>query len=201
MVSSTENIGRLVANEVLLQAERQLLQNRDKSGQQPTDKQPTATPVPISHNEKAVSSVLLTLLDEQLDARLATSADGFRTQAPTQQPAGDTATGASRVAAQYAEADAVFRPDVPTEQRLLPTDATNQQMLLAAASPELRIAMQSAFFSAAVRAQIETEETAGRKGRRSKPETGTNGTVLIRIGLAGVAGLAVAILLAAGLVR
>lgn len=200
MVSSTENIGRLVANEVLLQAERQLLQNRDKSGQQPTDKQPIATPVPISHNEKAVSSVLLTLLDEQLDARLATSADGFRTQAPTQQPAGDTAAGA-RVAAQYAEADVVFRPDVPTEQRLLPTDAINQQVLLAAASPELRMAMQSAFFSAAVRAQTETEETTRRKGRRSRPETGTNGTVLIRIGLAGVAGLALAILLAAGLAR
>lgn len=201
MVSSTENIGRLVANEVLLQTERQLLQNRDKSGQQTADKQPTATPAPISHNEKAVSSVLLTLLDEQLDAHLAGPADALRNQAPTQQSVGDTAAGASRVAAQYAEADAVFRPDLPIAQHLLPSDATNQQILLAAASPELRMAMQSAFFSAAVRAQTETEEMAGRNARRSRLETSANGAVLIRIGLAGVAGLALAILLAAGLAR
>lgn len=201
MVSSTENIGRLIASEVLLQADRQLLQNRDQSGQQTTEKQPAPTSAPISRNEKAVSSVLLTLLDEQLDARLAGLADGFRNQAPAGQSADDTATGASRVAAQYAEADAVFRPDLPIEQRLVATDATNQQVLLAAASPELRMAMQSAFFSAAVRAQTETEEIAGQNARRRRLDTGPNGAVLVRIGLAGVAGLALAILLAAGLVR
>ncbi|MBS0251869.1 MAG: hypothetical protein JSR78_12490 [Proteobacteria bacterium] len=200
MVSSTENIGRLIANEVLLQADRQLLQNRDQPGQQATEKQPTTPPAPISHNEKAVSSVLLTLLDEQLDARLAGLADGFRNRAAAE-PTSDTASGAGRVAAQYAEADAVFRPDFPIEQRVVPADASNQQVLLAAASPELRMAMQSAFFSAAVRAQTETEEISGRDARRRKLNAGPNGAVLIRIGLAGVAGLALAILIAAGLLR
>jgi hypothetical protein len=201
MVSSTDNIGRLITNEVLLQTERQLLPNREKPGQQTSDKQPPLTSPPISHNEKAVSSVLLTLLDEQLDARLAGLADGFRNPAPDQPSAADVASGAHRVAAQYAEAEAVFRPEIPTEQRLLPTDATNQQALLAAASPELRMAMQSAFFSAAVRAQTEADEASRRNTSGSKLGMGVDNAVLIRIGLAGVGVLALAVLLVAGLAR
>ncbi|HML28391.1 MAG TPA: hypothetical protein PKE16_06050 [Hyphomicrobium sp.] len=203
MVGSTETIGRLIANEVLLQAERQLLQNRDQPQPQQQDKPASAVPAPVSHNDKAVlSSVLFTLLDEQLVAAVPNSPDRAAHFVSGSTSPGEVATTTSRVAAPYAEADTAFRPDTRIEQPILPPNVTNQQQaMLAAASPELRIAMQSAFFSAAVRAQTGVEEEARKDGRRRDTESATNSTALLRVAAVAVAGLAVAIFLAAGFVR
>lgn len=205
MVGTTETIGRLIANEVLLQAERQLLQNRDPSQQQTEDKPAPTVPAPISHNnDKTVSSVLLTLLDEQLAAAVPNSPDKAAhsgSVSGSTLPEGAAAT-TNRVAAPYTEADTAFRPDTPTEQTILPPNVNNQQQaLLAAASPELRMAMQSAFLAAAARAQMDVEEASRQHGRRQKTESAPNGAALLRVAAVVVAGLAVAIFIAAGFVR
>jgi hypothetical protein len=145
----------------------------------------------------------LTLLDEQLAAAVANSPDNAAhsgSVSGSTLPEGAAAT-TNRVAAPYTEADTAFRPDTPTEQTILPPNVNNQQQaLLAAASPELRMAMQSAFLAAA-RAQMDVEEASRQHGRRQKTESAPNGAALLRVAAVVVAGLAVAIFIAAGFVR
>ncbi|MFA5957182.1 hypothetical protein [Hyphomicrobium sp.] len=201
MVSTTEAVSRLITGDVLLQAERQLLRNREQPGKQPQDQPAQATPAPISHNDKAVASVLLTLLDEQLDASAAVQKEPTGQAATAQSAGGQTTTGPNRVAAQYAEAEAVFRPDLPTSQALPFIDPTNQQILLAASSPELRMAMQSAFLSAAVRAQTEDTAASDADARRRKSASAMTSSSFIRVGAGVFIVGALAIFLAAGFAR
>lgn len=142
---------------------------------------------------------MLTLLDEQLDAAANPNklSQGFASETGV----GETAPGASRIGSQYAEADAAFRPDVPAEPTAFSPNTTNHQIALAAASPELRIAMQSAFFSAAVRAQTEMEETFGGKARRQSFAGGANSNAAMRMGAIIAAGIVLAIILAAILAK
>jgi hypothetical protein len=201
MVSTTEGIGRLIAEEVLLRSERQLLQNRDRSEQKPQD-QPTpptqSATVPISYNDRAVSSVLLTLLDEQIGAA-EIEASRLSNFAPTSD--GGAIPAAGRVAAQYAEVDPIFRPDTPAQQTALPAAATNQQVLMAAGSPELRMAMQSAFFSAAVRAPEAFSIASDGEARRQKIADSVRASSLMRIGAGAGAAIVLATFLAVSFTR
>jgi hypothetical protein len=190
MVSSTESIGRLITNEVLLQAERQLLRNQGQSKEEPQEQPSQPASAPISHNDKAVASVLLTLLDEQLDAAAATREFGGNF-AQAQADGAEAAPGTTRIVSQYAEAESAFRPDLPVQQAPHQADSINQQALLAAASPELRMAMQSAFLSAAVRAKADIETVSGSDARRRKTMRETTGVSPLRIGT----GVCVAIIL------
>jgi hypothetical protein len=196
MVSSIEGIGRLITNEVLLQTERQLLRNRDEPGQEQQEQAAQPAPQPISHNDKAVSSVLMTLLEEQLDAAT-TNPRGSSGYVEAMQPdPADPAPGTTRIVAQYAEADSIYRPDLPAQQANPQLDTVNQQALLAAASPELRMAMQSAFLSAAVRAKadIETASDGPVRERRSTTETSVISPLRIGIGLCAAIVLAIVFL-------
>jgi hypothetical protein len=179
MASTTETIGRLIASEVLLRGERQLLRNNDPSHEQLSDDQPAQlSAAPISHNDKAVASVLLTLLDERLDAS-AKGAQGGLQDSVLQ--GDDPAARPNRIAAQYAEDDAVFRTDVSPQQSTVQVGpSANAQALLAATSPELRMAMQSVFMSAAARAQA--EGTPERRGRDRKLIASPDILSLTRIG-------------------
>jgi hypothetical protein len=193
MVSSTEGIGRLITNEVLLQTERQLLRNQDEPGQQQQEEPAQPPPPPISYNDKAVASVLMTLLEEQLDAAMVNLRGPPGDVGPTRPASADATPAATRIAAHYAEADAVFRPDLPAQQIAAQSDAANQQALLAAASPELRMAMQSAFLSAAVRAKadFETAPDGTVRGRRSAPEASILTPFRVRLGLCAAIILAI----------
>jgi len=183
MVSSAESIGRLITEEVLLQSERQLLRNRDQSGQEPQEQTTQPPPAPLSHNDKAVASVLLTLLDEQLDAAAASLKESAENFAPAQASAAEVAPAATRIVGQYAEAESAFRPDLPAQQAPFQTDIANQQAMLAA-SPELRMAMQTAFLSAAVRAKEEIGAASGSDGRARKSLREPNGISPVRTGAA-----------------
>ncbi len=203
MASTTESIGRLITNEVLLYGERQLLRNRDQSEQQQQPQDPPAPPAsaPISHNDKAVASVLLTLLDETLDA----SADRMQVAGDpvaARPGGGDAGSAQNRVAAQYAEADAVFRPDLPTPQNTISINPTSQQILLAAASStELRMAMQSAFLAAAGRVQSEDKTRASANSRRRGIGSAVDSSSPIRVGAGIFALIGLAIFLAATFAR
>ncbi|MFT3732453.1 MAG: hypothetical protein QM780_13715 [Hyphomicrobium sp.] len=135
----------------------------------------------------------MTLLDEQLDASASYPQRGLAGSSPAQAVDAEAATP-NRVAAQYAEAATAFRPDAPTQQSAFAPDTTNQQMLLAAASPELRMAMQSAFVSAAVRAQAEDPRASDSVRRRQAG--GATGAVMLRVGAGVIAAIALLIVLA-----
>jgi hypothetical protein len=194
MASTTESLGRLIAEEVLLQSERQLLRNRDQPAQQPRNSPARAAPAsaPISHNDKAVASVLLTLLDEQLDAmdnRMETSVDPDAARAG----GGKAGPAQNHIVAQYAEEDAIFRPDPPTLATVPLPNSTDQRILLAASSPEVRMAMQSAFLSATVRAQSESRSKESRGARRRQIGNALDSSSLMRVGvgISAVAALAI----------
>jgi hypothetical protein len=189
MASSTESIGRLIADEVLLLSDRQLLQKREQPSQQPQDQPAQAASAPISHNDKAMASVLMTLIDEQIEAS-AIDPNGFPGNAAAQARGAEGGIAANRIAAQYAEDAVVYRSDSPPQPIVNPLGLANQQVLLAASSPELRMAMQTALMSAAARVQDIEPEASGEAARRRKIGAGSGSVSMLRIG----AGVLVAIL-------
>ncbi len=180
MGNTTEGIGRLIAEEVLLQAERQLLRNRDQPPQRAKEQSEQPSSPPLSHNDKAVSSVLLTLLDEQLDASAIASQKQSADSAAAQLRNGETPSAPNRIAAQYAETEAAFRPDKPVDEKTpIPLGQPNPQAM--ASSPELRMMMESAFATAAARLQggVNTGLDGAQKQR---PGVMPDLTPLMRIG-------------------
>ena len=114
-MSNTEKISGLIVTEALLQGERQLLRDRnapqqDMKGGPPS---PPAAP-PISHSDKTMAPVLLTLLDEQLSGNIADEASRMGARQ------GEIPPSPNRVAARYAEDDRVFRADTPASGTALP---------------------------------------------------------------------------------
>jgi hypothetical protein len=188
MVNSTESVGRLITEEVLLQSERQLLPSRDRPSQQAKQQQPQTAPAPLSYNDKAVSSILLTLLDEQLDASALAPKEQMAAAAHGQTAAGEAQPAPNHVAAQYAEADAAFRAEDAA-----PLAQANPQA--AANSPELRMLMESAFVTAASRLQAGSAIAGTAEDRRLKADTQRQ-RALFRIG-AGVFAGALAVMVIA----
>jgi hypothetical protein len=136
------------------------------------------------------------LLDEQLDAldnRTETSFDSAAARTGRE----DGRPAQNQIVAQYAEEDATFRPDPPTLAAVPPPNSADQRILLAASSPEVRMAMQSAFLSATVRARSETgaNETPGL--RRREIGNALDSAVLMRVGMGIFAVVALAIFLLA----
>lgn len=192
MASSTDSVGRLIADKVLMLSDRQLLQKRDQPEQHPEDQAAQFTPAPISHNDKAMAAVLMTLLDEQLDASLADPKGLSGDPAAAQLRGAETGAAPNRIAAQYAEDAAVYRADLPPQVNINPMAQANQQVLLAASSPELRMAMQAALMSAAARVQAEEPETTTENARQRKIGSFAGPSSTIRVG----AGIFVVIVLA-----
>lgn len=192
MVSSTDSIGRLITEEVLLLSDRELLQKRDQSWKQPDDPPAQANAAPISHNDKAMASVLMTLIDEQIDAA-AIDPKMLSSDASTIAPrSSETGGAASRIAAHYAEDAIVYRSDVPSQPIANPLPQVDPQVFLAASSPELRMAMQAALMSAAARVGAMDHE-AGRRGSATEKIGSRGSQPMLRIG----AGILVVIVAAA----
>ncbi|MBS0235455.1 MAG: hypothetical protein JSR99_18450 [Proteobacteria bacterium] len=193
MASSTESIGRLIADEVFLLSDRQLLQKRQQSPQQPDDQPAQAPSAPISHNDKAMASVLMTLIDEQIDASAVGPGGTAGDPAAAQSRSVDGSGVPNRIAAQYAEDAAVYRSDsAPQPIVPNPLGRADPQVLLAASSPELRMAMQATLMSAAARVQAVGSETIREDAQRHKISGGPDASSMIRMG----AGILVAIIAA-----
>jgi hypothetical protein len=197
MASSADAIGRLIADQVLMASDRQLLQKRDQPGQQPKDQAAQATPAPISHNDKAMAAVLMTLLDEQLDASMADPKGLAGDPAAAQLRSAETGAAPNRIAAQYAEEAAVYRLDLPSQVNVNPMAQANQQVLLAASSPELRMAMQAALMAAAARVQAEEPETTTDNAQRRKIGSFASPSSAVRVGAGVFVVIVLAIILAA----
>ena len=198
MVSSTESIGRLIADEVFLLSDRQLLQKREQSAQQPDDQPPQVPSAPISHNDKTMAAVLMTLIDEQIDASAVGLAGTAGDPAAAQSRGGVGGVTPNRIAAQYADDAAVYRSDSPPQPIAPnPLGRADPQLLLAASSPELRLAMQAALMSAATRVQAVELETIRKDARRHKISGETDSSSMVRIGAGILVAIIAAIVLAA----
>lgn len=114
MATNTEAVGRLLANSALMKGERELFRRQEEPAAETTASAAPQKAEPIANDSKAVATVLLTLLDEQLHAIEA---------APTGQPktansADGDANALKRVAAKYA-ADGL----IPGDDSVLPEPA------------------------------------------------------------------------------
>lgn len=161
MVGSTEAIGRLIANEVLMLSDRELFQKRDQSGQSAEEQSAQTNAAPISHNDRAMASVLMTLIDEQIDASV-TAPKGLMSDLAAAQT---RAEGGASVAARYADAEAAYQADPPPQPLANALQHADLNVLRAASSPELRMAMQAAMTSAYARMEVETANADGEEAR------------------------------------
>jgi hypothetical protein len=131
-VSSAEKIGGLIVNEALLQGERQLLRDRNPTQQDAKGAPAPPAAPPISHSDKAMAPVLLTLLDEQLNGTLGDDASRMGARP------GEISSPPNRVAARYAEDDRVFRADLTPNSTSLPQGQTYPHIAQMVPSPDLQ---------------------------------------------------------------
>jgi hypothetical protein len=176
MVNNAEAIGRLIANDTLLKGERQLLRKQDQPSQQLDGEPAQPTALPISHNDKAMASVLLTLLDEQLDASISEMASPSGA-APGSSSSSEAAASSNRILARYAENAPAVRNELPGPGTAIPLDQSSQKIMQAATSPELQTYIQRFLMSAAARVQTDDAEGPSvrlrRQNRSSLPDPAT----------------------------
>lgn len=193
MVGSTEAIGRLIANEVLMLGDRELFQKRDQSGQPAEEQSSQTNAAPISHNDRAMASVLMALIDEQIDASVA-APKGLMSD-PAAAPA--RAEGSASIAARYADTEAAYQADPPPQPLANTLQQADLNVLRAAASPELRMAMQAAMTSAYARMGIDSATADGEEARIRALGPSATPAPIVRIGASIAFAIVVVVLLAA----
>lgn len=187
MVNNADTIGRLIASDTLMRGERQLLSKQNPSPQEPGDDDAArASAPPISYNDKTMAPVLLTLLDEQLDASIAD--DASRAAA---REAGAPASP-NRIAARYAEDDLVFRAELPAPGTAIPLGQSSPQTAQTVPSLDLQTFMQR-FLMGKVRS-IPADVPGARGGERSAK---ANNTPQANVSMVKVAGVVLGLTLAA----
>ncbi len=195
-MSNAEAISRLIVNDVLLRGERQLFPRQEQYPDEPANgsAQSAAAP-PITHNDKATASVLLTLLDEQLDASVAETANRSGVSTSSLSRGSDSAPSSNRITAQYAEADLAFRPNSPTQEPTISLGSNSQQIAQAVSSPELQTFIQRFLMSAAARIQADGSEglPPGARKRNIVPFAETLSTTRIAGAVLAIALLAIVI--------
>lgn len=138
MATNPEAVGRLLANSALMQGERQLLR---RQGEPAAEAETTAVQQkadPIANDSKAVATVLLTLLDEQLHA--------IET-APSGRPGTANATDSDvdapkRVAAKYAADGLVASDDSVLTEPMIANDQARMREMPSMVSADLQTFVQ-----------------------------------------------------------
>lgn len=163
MATNTDTIARLIATDTLMRGDRQLLRNQNPSPQEPGNDGARNIAPPISHNDKTMAPVLLTLLDEQLGGSIAS--DAGRAAARAQ----DAPSAPNRIAARYAEDESVFRADLPANGTALPPGQSYPQIAQTVSSLDLQTFMQR-FLMGKVSGLHADGRSAANAGRGPKPD-------------------------------
>ena len=147
-MADTEAISRLIASSALAQGERELLRSRKPEAQSKAQTQPAgpAPLPPLANDQKAVSTVLLAMLDDKLDAAPTHDGAGRGPAGDPSNPAMDNRAAAQgRASAQYAAASAAFFSE-PIERQPTPPPQLNVAPPIlvptALAAPELQTFIQ-----------------------------------------------------------
>jgi hypothetical protein len=182
VANSAEGVGQLLASSALMKGERELLRKRDEPpAEKSTPGAARAAAEPIANDSKIVSAVLLTLLDERLQADAALMAN--------LKPAtsGNSEADASkRVAAKYAADGLISGDDLIAPQQPIQPDLARAGNVPPIASPDLQTFMQR--FVAAVSgrpANTSASDVGGRRGSRGNAP-GSFGTASV-LRIAGIA--------------
>ncbi|MGO4684448.1 hypothetical protein [Hyphomicrobium sp. 2TAF46] len=180
MVNNAETIGALIVNETLLRGERQLLSNRNPSSSQDMggEASPPAAP-PISHNDKAMAPVLLTLLDEQLNGKIA---DETRRIGAHE---GEVASSPNRIAARYVDDEQVFRADPPVAGTAIPLGLNHPHIAQTAPSPDLQFFLQR--FLIGKTRSIQADERGFRGGENGPKASADPSMVKVASAAVGIA--------------
>lgn len=163
MANTPEAVGRLLANSALMNGERELLRRRDGPAAEtsPTAAQPKAPP--IDTENKAVTAVLLTLLDEQLHAAESAAAPQSKSQSLA-----DGDTSASKLAAtRYATDGFVRSDDAGLPEPMANTDQVRMQAMPYVVSADLQAFVQRQAASAAERSRAAQENLGAFGGAAS----------------------------------
>lgn len=161
MATNPEAIGRLLANSALMNGERELMRRRDGPSVETSMAVGQPKAPPIDTENKAVKTVLLTLLDEQLHA--AESAAG--TQAKPQIPADSDVTASKLAASRYA-ADGFARSNDPgLPEPMIGNDQPRMLATPSVVSADLQTFVQGYAASAAGRARAAAHENTGASRR------------------------------------
>lgn len=138
MTSNPEAVGQLLATTALMNGERELLRRRDGPSAETSKAATPPKAPPIDIENKAIATVLLTLLDEQLHAAESAAA----AQAKPQNLADSDVTASKLAASRYA-ADGFARgndPGVP--EPMIGNDQLRMQAMPALVSADLQTFMQ-----------------------------------------------------------
>jgi hypothetical protein len=167
MANSAEAVGQLLAQSMLMKGERQLLGKKDEPPAQAAKPTTQQTAEPIAHDSKAVAAVLLTLLDERLqasDAELAALLNSPDRKSPT-----DDADASRRVAAKYAQDGLNAGDDALRPEMAIPAIQVQVLERPPIVSPDLQTFMQRFVAFAAGRSIATDPESIGdsRASRRN----------------------------------
>lgn len=186
MATNPEAVGRLLANSALMNGERELLRRRDSPPAATSQSTGHQQAPPIATDNKAVTTVLLTLLDEQLHATEKAAAGLVKT--PT---SADGDVSASKLVAAKYVMDGLVRGDDPS--RPDPIIASNQMHMRetpAVVSADLQTFVQRSAAFAAGRSRGAHENSAA-----SRSGAGLSSAVFGRLPPLGLAGFAAVLLL------
>ena len=185
MVNNPEIVSRLLANTALLKGERELLRQPEKPPAPNEESKPAAPAIakPIENDSRAVSSVLLTLLDERLQAAASASGQPGFAGAPSSD--GDAP---HRVAAKYAADGLIARDDFAPPSAAVAPDQTRMPNMPPIASPDLQTFMQR-FAAIALGRSAGVDAAEKRAGRTTGLQ---DSPVFGSLSVLGVAGAAAA---------
>lgn len=186
MATNPEAVGRLLANSALMNGERELLRHRDGPPAETSQSVSHQQAPPIATDNKAVTTVLLTLLDEQLHA-METAAAG---QASAQKSADSAVTASKLATARYATDGFVGGDDPGLPQPMIGADQMRMQATPAVVSADLQTFVQRFAAFAAGRSRAAHDNTGA-----SRSGAGPSSAVFSRFAPLGLAGFAAVLLL------
>jgi hypothetical protein len=173
MAGESESVGRLLAIDALMKGDRELLRQHDKpdaKAPQPAPKQPAAA---LSVDPRATAAVLLKLLDDQLLASEAQTANAKTAASPGELLADDAQGAPKYVSARYAADGLPPGFDPGHMETPIPANQGPFSSAIPAAAPDMQTFIQR--FAAFAAGRPSATMTAGSDGLRKSNVLGAIG--------------------------
>lgn len=160
MATNAEAVGRLLANSALMNGERELLRKQEEPSSKTATSAAQQKAEPIANDSKAVATVLLTLLDEQLHA-VETATMG---QLKTAKSADEDFSASKRVTAKYATDGLVPGNDSDLPEAMIASDQIRMREMSSVVSADLQTFVQRFAAFAAGRSRSTNENANASRG-------------------------------------
>jgi hypothetical protein len=184
VATNPEAIGQLLANSALMKGERELMRRQEEPSPEASKAPAQPKAQPIVTDSKAVASVLLTLLDEQLHATEAALAG----QPKNANLADGEASASKRVAAKYTADGLIAGSDLGRAELPAANDQVRAPTMPPIASADLQTFVQRFAALAAAQSAIADRDNTGRARRgiamASAVFSGASGFRLMGVGAA-----------------